>query len=81
MSTTATSTRSARRDANARWQKFYARRKRGRICLTIEADEILVDVLVAEELLSENLRDDKGAIQEATTKLIEIILNDGEKIK
>jgi hypothetical protein len=69
------------RSANAiRIARYRERQRNGRFVLTIEADEIeLVDLLIAQELLSENLADDKSAIQEATTKMLELILTENMK--
>lgn len=61
--------------AAARQARHRQRERAGRIVLRVEADEIqLVEALVASELLPEADRDDRAAVEEATARLIELLI-------
>jgi hypothetical protein len=66
------------RTANAiRVSRAYQRRRSGLVVLPIEVDAVaLADVLIEAKLLDPNMADDRTALAQATTRLIEIFCKD-----
>jgi hypothetical protein len=66
--TTATARATARQRRNRRYAE---RRRRGRIVISIEIDESVIDLLIRTEWLNERDADDRGALERALQRMLQ----------